>query len=266
MPLVLHSSLLIGMQATVTSSNLFTIQSLHPYSIQLNNFRIYEDWESFKQNAMLVADTRPMVILYFNKDTSDSGLRQFCEWAAMNIPADAFQIAQEPDILDGMNGYYGGWGIKNIGRYVTQFNICSREIQQHSNALVSIGISNCEDWKGWLGEFLSRDVYKLDVIGVHHYNRYQWYEYNPVHLQSNIEYAKSFKYPVWLTEIGYRCVDCIELGDFYVKQAEFVSKAIPDAFRFGAHRVYYYGYNPSWDNVDLEHNPLALEAFKQLTR
>lgn len=264
LPLILLAQSFIGAQATISTNNLAEIYSLHSYSIQLNNFHIYEDWQSFQQNSMLVADLHPMVILYFTRDTSDPELEHFCEWAAMNVPADTFQIAQEPDILDGVDGYYGGWGLENINRYVQQFNICSREIQQHSNALVAIGTSTSGDWKEWLTEFLSRSVYKLDVIGIHHYNRYRWYEYNPADLHANISYAASFGYPVWVTEIGYRCVDCVDLNDFYKQQAEFVSKAIPAALQFGAQRVYYYGYNPNWDNVDLRNNPLAVEAFRNL--
>jgi hypothetical protein len=265
LPLVLNFSLLIGMQATISSANLVEIQSLHPYSIQLNNFRIYEEWESFRENAILVADMHPMVILYFTPYNSNQELSLFCEWAAMNVPADTFQIAQEPDILNGMAGYFGGWGIENIDRYVEQFNICSKEINLHSDALISVGVSTCSNWRYWLSSFILREPHNLDVIGIHHYNRYQWYEYNPSDLQTNVEYARIFNLPVWVSEIGYRCVNCSgDMSDFYLEQAEFVSTAIPDAFRFGAHRVYYYGYNPGWDSVDLHHNPLAVEAFKNL--
>jgi hypothetical protein len=261
-------NVLLGTQATVTPSNLSEIRSLHPYSIQLNNLRIYEDWESFRQNAGLVADMRPLVILYFEPDSSDVSLSYFCEWAAINIPADTFQIAQEPDILNGMDGYYGGWGIENIGLYIHQFNICGIEIKEHSDALISIGISTSCEWREWLDELMTRNVYNLDVIGIHHYNSYHWYEYNPEDLRSNIQFAKQYGLPVWVSEMGYRCSTCdaSNIGDFYIQQAQFVEKAIPDAFRFGAQRVYYYGYNPGWENVDLEDNPFAIQAFKNLIR
>jgi len=264
LPLMFTSLYLLGMQATVTSANLEDIRSLNPGSIQLNNLRIYEDWEAYKQQAALVADMRSMVVLYFQPEST--GLTEFCRWAAINIQADTFQIAQEPDMPTGMPGYYGGWGIEKIDRYAEQFIECSNAIREHSNAKVIVGLSTTQGWQEWLSALMTYPV-RIDAIGIHHYNSYHWYEYNPEPLRNNIEYVKQFGFgvPVWVSELGYGCRADPDPG-FYQAQADFIRRAVRDAFQFGAQRVYYYGYNPGWNCVDLKDNPLALEAFREYTR
>jgi len=275
---------LLGFQASVSSSNIDTIANLGVNIVQLNNLHLDDTQAELDAQAERVAmlhnhNIKVMAIVYCTAADNPEDIVDFVAANAQDIPADIWQIAQEPDLSDGVPDYFGFWGPGTENQYaslVQDVHIAlEAALPVHKMVMGVSTISNEDtDYFTWVKNVIQVDAnsgHNLDAVGLHVYRIYpdaSGYNFaNDTAFQSALTDMQSFAgglgYSVWITEFGLGKYNSPS-PEFYAAQAAFVDSYYRGLVALDLPLIIYYGYNPGWRNNDLAPNPAALSILSIL--